>query len=173
MIRAIVAVDEKWGIGKNNDLLFHLPLDMKFFRETTLGKVVIMGSNTLKSFPGGKPLPKRTNVVLYPGGEKRDDCVIVESLDEMREVLRSYVDEDIYVIGGAMFYRTMLPYCGEALVTKVNADGGAQVFFENLDEKPGWECVKATAPIETEDVLIRFTIYRNRDVRDFFQTNQE
>lgn len=173
MIRAIVAVDEKWGIGKNNDLLFHLPLDMKFFRETTLGKVVIMGSNTLKSFPGGKPLPKRTNVVLYPGGEKRDDCVIVESLDEMREVLRSYVDEDIYVIGGAMFYRTMLPYCGEALVTKVNADGGAQVFFENLDEKPGWECVKATAPLETEDVLIRFTIYRNRDVRDFFQTNQD
>ena len=173
MIRAIVAVDEKWGIGKNNDLLFHLPLDMKFFRETTLGKVVIMGSNTLKSFPGGKPLPKRTNVVLYPGGEKRDDCVIVESLDEMREVLRSYVDEDIYVIGGAMFYRTMLPYCGEALVTKVNADGGAQVFFENLDKKPGWECVKATAPLETEDVLIRFTIYRNRDVRDFFQTNQD
>ena len=173
MIRAIVAVDEKWGIGKNNDLLFHLPLDMKFFRETTLGKVVIMGSNTLKSFPGGKPLPKRTNVVLYPGGEKRDDCVIVESLDEMREVLRSYVDEDIYVIGGAMFYRTMLPYCGEALVTKVNADGGAQVFFENLDEKPGWECVKATAPLETEDMLIRFTIYRNRDVRDFFQTNQD
>lgn len=173
MIRAIVAVDEKWGIGKNNDLLFHLPLDMKFFRETTLGKVVIMGSNTLKSFPGGKPLPKRTNVVLYPGGEKRDDCVIVESLDEMREVLRSYVDEDIYVIGGAMFYRTMLPYCGEALVTKVNADGGAQVFFENLDEKPGWECVKATAPLETEDVLIRFTTYRNRDVRDFFQTNQD
>lgn len=173
MIRAIVAVDEKWGIGKNNDLLFHLPLDMKFFRETTLGKVVIMGSNTLKSFPGGKPLPKRTNVVLYPGGEKRDDCVIVESLDEMREVLRSYVDEDIYVIGGAMFYRTMLPYCGEALVTKVNADGGAQVFFENLDEKPEWECVKATAPLETEDMLIRFTIYRNRDVRDFFQTNQD
>lgn len=173
MIRAIVAVDEKWGIGKNNDLLFHLPLDMKFFRETTLGKVVIMGSNTLKSFPGGKPLPKRTNVVLYPGGEKRDDCVIVESLDEMREVLRSYVDEDIYVIGGAMFYRTMLPYCGEALVTKVNADGGAQVFFENLDEKPGWECVKATAPLETEGVLIRFTTYCNRDVQDFFETNRE
>ena len=91
----------------------------------------------------------------------------------MREVLRSYVDEDIYVIGGAMFYRTMLPYCGEALVTKVNADGGAQVFFENLDEKPGWECVKATALFETEDVLIRFTTYRNRDVQDFFQTNQE
>ena len=167
MIRAIVAVDEKWGIGKNNDLLFHLPADMKFFRETTLGKVVIMGSNTLKSFPGGKPLPKRTNIVLYPGGEKRDDCVIVESLDEMRETLRKYEKEDIYVIGGAMFYRTMLPYCGEALVTKVNADGEAQVFFENLDELPEWECVKMSEPTETDGKTIRFTTYRNNAVRDF------
>ena len=169
MIRAIVAADEKWGIGKNNDLLFHLPTDMKFFRETTLNKVVIMGSNTLKSFPGGKPLPKRTNVVLYPGGEKRDDCIIVESLDELRETLKSYIDEDIYVIGGAMFYRTMLPYCGEALVTKVQADGGAEVFFENLDEKPEWECVKVTAPVETDGKTIRFTTYRNHAPQDFFQ----
>lgn len=168
MIRAIVAVDRKWGIGKNNDLLFHLPADMKFFRETTLGKVVIMGSNTLKSFPGGKPLPKRTNVVLYPGGEKRDDCIIVDSPDEMREALKNYIDEDIFVIGGAMFYHTMLPYCGEAYVTKVDADGEAAVFFDNLDEKPEWECVKTTAPIETENIMIRFTTYRNHAPLDFF-----
>ena len=55
-MKAIVAVDKNWGIGKKNDLLFSLPEDMKFFREKTLNKVVIMGSNTLKSFPGGKPL---------------------------------------------------------------------------------------------------------------------
>ena len=168
MIRAIVAVDEKWGIGKNNDLLFHLPADMKFFRETTLGKVVIMGSNTLKSFPGGKPLPKRTNVVLYPGGEKRDDCVIVGSLDEMRDALGEYKSEDIFVIGGAMFYRTMLPYCGEAYITKVDADGDAAVFFENLDEKSEWECVKVSDPVETEGKTIRFTTYKNNAPLDFF-----
>ena len=169
MIRAIVAVDEKWGIGKKNDLLFRLPEDMKFFRATTLGKTVVMGSNTLKSFPDGKPLPKRTNIVLYPGGEKRDDCIVADSFDKLISELRQRSDEEIFVIGGAMFYRTMLPYCGEALVTKVQADGGAEVFFENLDEKPEWECVKVTAPVETDGKTIRFTTYRNQAPQDFFQ----
>ena len=79
-MNAIVAVDKNWGIGKHNDLLFHLPVDMKFFRQKTLGKVVAMGSNTVRSFPGGKPLKNRINVVLYPEGEKRADCTIVNSL---------------------------------------------------------------------------------------------
>ena len=79
-MKTIVAVDEKWGIGKNNDLLFHLPEDMRYFREKTTGKIVVMGSNTLKSFPGGKPLKNRTNVVLWPDGDTRDDCIVVKSL---------------------------------------------------------------------------------------------
>ncbi|MFR5988515.1 MAG: dihydrofolate reductase, partial [Christensenellales bacterium] len=74
-MNAIVVVDKKWGIGKNNDLLFKLPEDMKYFRQKTLNKIVVMGSNTLKSFPDGKPLKNRTNAVLFPGGEKRDDCI--------------------------------------------------------------------------------------------------
>ena len=69
-MRAIVVVDTFWGIGKGNDLLFSLPADMKHFRETTAGKVVVMGSNTLLSFPGGKPLKNRTNIVLWPGGAR-------------------------------------------------------------------------------------------------------
>ena len=94
-MQAIVAVDKKWGIGKNNDLLFSLKEDMKFFRQTTMGKIVVMGSNTLKSFPGGNPLKNRTNIVLYPGGEKREDCLVVESLDQLFEVLKNYDTEDI------------------------------------------------------------------------------
>lgn len=167
MIKAIVAVDEKWGIGKNNDLLFHLPEDMKFFRATTLNKTVVMGSNTLKSFPGGKPLPKRRNIVLYPGGEKRDDCEIVDSLDELKSVLQTIKDEEIFIIGGAMFYRTMLDYCEEILVTKVDADGEAQVFFENLDERDGWECAFVSEPVQTEGYTIRFTTYKNNKVKQF------
>lgn len=167
MIRAIVAVDKKWGIGKNNDLLFSIPEDMKFFRSTTLDKVVVMGSNTLLSFPGSKPLPRRVNIVLWPGGEKREDCTVVGSLDELKTVLKEYCDEDIYIIGGAMFYRTMLPYCDEALITKVDADGEAQVFFENLDERAEWECVKASQPIVTEGYTIRFTTYSNKNKQDF------
>ena len=137
-MKAIVAVDKKWGIGKKNDLLFSLPTDMAYFREKTLNKVVLMGSNTLKSFPGGKPLKNRTNIVLFPGGEKRDDCIIVQSLEELSLELKKYNPDEIFVVGGAMFYKTMLPYCSEVLVTKVQADGGAEVFYENLDQKPEW-----------------------------------
>ena len=166
-MKAIVAVDKNWGIGKKNDLLFSLPEDMKYFREKTLNKVVVMGSNTLKSFPGGKPLKNRTNIVLFPGGEKRDDCVIVDSLEELSAVLKGYDTEDVFIIGGAMFYKTMLPYCSEVLVTKVDADGGAEVFYENLDKLENWSCISVGDKIETNGYDIRFTVYKNSNVKQF------
>ena len=166
-MKAIVAVDKNWGIGKKNDLLFSLPEDMKFFREHTLNKVVIMGSNTLKSFPGGKPLKNRTNIVLFPGGEKREDCIIVESLEELSVKIKEFNGEDVFVIGGAMFYKTMLPYCTEVLVTKVDADGGAEVFYENLDKLSNWSCEYVSEPVETNGYTIRFTTYKNSDVKEF------
>ena len=161
-MKAIVVVDKNWGIGKNNDLLFRLPADMKHFRETTSGKVVVMGSNTLLSFPEGKPLKNRTNIVLWPGGEKRGDCTVVQSLEELFSEIKKYPPQDVFVVGGAMMYRTLLPYCEEVIATKADADGGAQVFFENLDEHPDWECVKEGEPIETNGYTIRFCTYRNR-----------
>ena len=166
-MKAIVAVDKKWGIGKKNDLLFHLPEDMKYFKEKTLNKVVVMGSNTLKSFPNGNPLKNRTNIVLFPGGEKRDDCIVVDSLDELKAELKKYPADDVYIIGGAMFYKTMLPYCTEVLATKVDADGCAEVFYENLDENPKWTCVSESAPVETNGYTIHFTVYQNSDVQEF------
>ena len=166
-MKAIVAVDKNWGIGKKNDLLFSLPEDMKFFRTTTLNKVVIMGSNTLKSFPGGKPLKNRTNIVLFPGGEKREDCIIVESLDELFSEVKKYPSDDVFVIGGAMFYKTMLPYCSEVYVTKVDADGGAEVFYENLDNLDNWSCIYESEKIETNGFEIRFTTYKNSDAKNY------
>lgn len=166
-MKAIVAVDKKWGIGKRNGLLFELPADMNFFRETTSGKVVVMGSNTLKSFPGGKPLKNRINVVLYPEGEKRDDCIVVGSMDELKSELKKYEKDDVFVIGGAMFYKTMLPYCSEVLVTKVDADGEAEVFYENLDKKPEWKCVYESEETETNGYKIKFTTYKNSKVQEF------
>lgn len=166
-MKAIVAVDKKWGIGKKNDLLFSLPADMAFFRKTTLNKIVVMGSNTLKSFPNGNPLKNRTNVVLFPGGEKRDDCIIVDSMDELKVELKKYPTDDVFIIGGAMFYKTMLPYCSEVLVTKVDADGGAEVFYENLDELPNWSCVYESESEQTNGYNIRFTTYKNSDIKDF------
>lgn len=166
-MKAIVAVDKKWGIGKKNGLLFSLPEDMKYFREKTLNKIVVMGSNTLKSFPNGKPLKNRVNIVLFPGGEKRDDCIVVDSLDELRETLKNYNTDDTFIIGGAMFYKTMLPYCSEVFVTKVDADGEAEVFYENLDKLSNWKCVSEQAPIETNGYTIKFTTYANSDVKKF------
>ena len=164
MIRAIVAVDKKWGIGKKNDLLFSLPLDMKFFRQTTLDKTVCMGYNTLLSFPNSNPLPRRKNIVLCPEGIEREDVVIVHTLADMLSELKKE-DGDVYVIGGAMFYKSMLPYCEEILVTKVDADGDAEVFYENLDENKDFECVKIGEPIETNGYNIQFTTYKNKAVK--------
>ncbi len=166
-MKAIVAVDKNWGIGKKNDLLFSLPEDMKYFREKTLNKVVIMGSNTLKSFPNGKPLKNRTNIVLFPGGEKREDCTVVDSIEELKQVLKNYNPDDMFVIGGAMFYKTMLPYCTEVYVTKVDADGGAEVFYENLDKLPNFTCEVLSDVINTNGYDIRFTVYKNSKALEF------
>lgn len=167
-MKAIVAVDKYWGIGKNNDLLFDLPSDMKFFRNMTLNKVVVMGSNTLKSFPSGNPLKNRVNIILYPGGEKRSDCIIIDSMEELREELKKYPYDDIFIIGGAMFYRTMLPYCDTVYVTKVEDDGKATVFYENLDKKQNWKCTDSSDEIEENGLIFRFTTYKNNDTKDFF-----
>ena len=165
-MKAIVAVDRNWGIGKNNSLLFSLPEDMKFFRETTRGKVVVMGANTLKSFPNGAPLKNRINVVLTSGGEK-EGCITVSSLTELSEKLADYPAEDVYIIGGARFYSTMLPYCSEALVTKVDAEAEADAFFDNLDVKPEWSLLKESPAVETGGHKIKFTVYRNSKALPF------
>lgn len=160
MIRAIVAVDEKWGIGKKNGLLFDLPLDMKFFRETTSGKTVCMGYNTLLSFPNGKPLKNRKNIVICPEGITGDGFIAVHDMPEMLETI-SKEDGDVYVIGGAYFYKSMLPYCDEVLVTKVKADGNAEVFFENLDEREDFELKEEGEELQTNGYTIKFTKYKN------------
>ena len=164
MIYAIVHADKEWGIGKGNDMMFSLPADMKFFRTTTMGHTVVMGGNTLRSFPGQKPLKNRTNIVLSRG-TVRDDCVIVRDYDELKNEMKQRENEDIYVIGGGAIYKELLPYCHGALVTKVDAVGGAEVFFPNLDEHPDFVCVDEGTPIDDNGYTIRFTTYKNNNVK--------
>lgn len=161
MIISILSVDNKYGIGKNNGLLFHLPLDMKFFRETTKGHVVFMGENTLLSFPESKPLKNRVNVVLSQDKTHNyEGCVNVHDFDEFIKILKEKgKDEDVFVIGGASIYRQTLPYVDKVLLTKVNADGGATVFFPNLDEDPKFKCIDEGSPIKDGEYEIRFTTY--------------
>lgn len=170
-MKTIFAVDKKWGLGKNNDLLFNLKADMRHFVENTRGKVVVMGSNTLLSFPGGMPLKNRVNIVLNPNGEQSDadakGYVLVKSLDELFNEIKKYDADNVYVVGGAMMYRTMLPYCDTAIVTKVDADGDAQVFHQNLDELPDWHLTSQSNPIDDNGYSIRFCTYKNDNVKPY------
>ena len=116
----IVAVDENWAIGKDNKLLVSIPSDMKFFRETTTGKVVVMGRKTLESFPNGLPLKNRTNIVLTRNRDYQvKDAIVVHSVPELLVKLDKYSSEDVYVIGGDSVYQELLPYCDVAHVTKI------------------------------------------------------
>ena len=136
----IVAVDKNWAIGNGNKLLVSIPQDMKFFRETTMGKVVVMGRKTLESFPGGQPLKKRTNIVITRDKNYNvKDAIVVHSVEEALEELKNYNSEDVYVIGGESIYRQMLPYCKVAHVTKIDHAYEADTYFPNLDEMKEWQ----------------------------------
>jgi dihydrofolate reductase len=164
MIYAIVHADKEWGIGKGNDMMFSLPKDMKFFRETTLGHTVVMGGKTIRSFPNQKPLKNRVNIVLSRG-QVRDDCIIVPSYEALKAEMKNRENEDIFIIGGGEIYKALLPYCHGAYVTKVDAVGGAEVFFPNLDENVDFICVDEGEPIDDNGYTIRFTKYENKNVQ--------
>lgn len=163
MIISILNCDNKWGIGKRNGLLFSLPLDMKFFRETTKGHVVCMGENTLLSFPNSKPLKNRTNIVLSKDIDHNyEDVINVHSFEEFLSKIKEYSqNNDVYIIGGASIYNQTLPYVDKVLLTKVSEDGGAEVFFTNLDELDNFKCVNEGEPINDNGHIIRFTTYIN------------
>jgi Dihydrofolate reductase len=141
----IVAVDKNWAIGCNNKLLTSIPADMKFFRETTTGKVVVMGRRTLESFPSGQPLKNRTNIVLTSDKQcEVKDAIVVHTIEALRELLKGYNSEDIFIIGGESVYRQMLPYCDIAYVTKIDYAYAADTYFPNLDEKEEWALTGVT-----------------------------
>ena len=136
----IAAVDKNWAIGRNNKLLVSIPDDMKFFRQTTTGKVVVMGRKTLESFPNGKPLKNRVNIVLTKDSNYAvEGAAIVHDLDELHEELKKYSSEDIYVIGGESIYRQLVDECDVAHITKIDFEYEADSWFPNLDEKPEWQ----------------------------------
>lgn len=159
----IVAVDKNWAIGCNNELLVSIPADMKFFRQTTTGKVVVMGRKTLESFPNGMPLKNRTNIVLTTSQNyKAEGAVIVHSMEELLEELKKYNSEDIYVIGGDSIYRQMLPYCDLAHVTKIDHAYQADAFFPNLDEKPQWQIIDDSEEQTYFDLEYQFLLYQQK-----------
>lgn len=166
----IACVDENWGIGKNGDLLFSIKGDMKFFRETTLGKTVVMGRKTLLSFPGSNPLKNRRNIVLTKNRDfSCEDAEIVHSTEELSALLKNdKADSDnIFVIGGAQIYNALYKFCKTAYITKVSADGNADVFIKDLDKEQDWKVVSKSQSFCENGLEYTFYTYENSSPESF------
>ena len=165
-MNAIVVVDQNWAIGRDNDLLFSLPTDMKRFRSLTLGGTVILGRRTLDSFPGGRPLPKRRNIVITHCPDfSREGAETVSSLAAMREATAGTPPDQLWVIGGGSVYTALLSRCRRVYLTKVDAAAPeADTFFPNLDKLPGWEVEHAGDPITENGITFSFIEYINRNL---------
>lgn len=165
-MNAIVAVDANWAIGRNGDLLFSLPTDMKRFRTLTMGGTVIMGRKTLDSFPGGKALPRRRNIVITRTADfQRENTEVVASPEAAVELAAGTEDDKLWVIGGGSIYAALLPRCKRVYLTKTdNAAGDADTFFPNLDALPGWEVEHVGETVEENGVTYRFIEYVNTNL---------
>lgn len=158
-MKLIASADNNWAIGKDNKLLYHAPADMKFFKNTTTGGVVIMGRKTLESLPGAKPLPNRVNIIVTTN--KNFTCegaVICHSREAVLDAVKEYDTDKVFVMGGASIYSLFLPDCDTALITKFDAETpDADTYLENLDENSRWK-LSETSPTEEHNGL-RFRFY--------------
>ncbi|MDR1028173.1 MAG: dihydrofolate reductase [Clostridiales Family XIII bacterium] len=168
-IRAIAATDSAWGIGKDGALLARLPGDLRYFREKTLGGILVMGRRTLESLPGGRPLDGRKTIVLTHNADfVAEGAIAAHSLSELAEAIGRLRAEDggdrpdVFIAGGAVVYEELLPYTDSCLITRMDGNFGADAFFPNLDEDEGFSLTWEDAPIEENGVPYRFTEYSRR-----------
>lgn len=162
-MKSIVAVDNNWGIGKGGGMCVSLPGDLKYFREQTVGKIVVMGRATFEALPGKEPLSDRVNIVLSRNpGFQRQDCIVCRSMGGLFKVLESYNMEDVFIIGGEAVYRQFGPYCNAHLVTKIDGAFDADRHYENLYERGDLELVWESEVHNDGGVEYRFTEYRRK-----------
>lgn len=163
-MKAIVAVDNHWGIGYKGNLLVSLPEDQKdVFRRYTLGNTVVLGRKTLDTFPGSRPLKGRKNIVLSRNAHLHaEGALVLHSVDELKEYMHRHMEEQVFIIGGEEIYRILLPLCDEVIVTRIDACFEADAFFPNLDIHPDFIETDQTDPI-TSVKGYRFRIFRYRN----------
>lgn len=161
-MNCIVNVDQNWGIGKEDRLLFAISADLKRFRALTTGKIVVLGRKTLATFPGGKPLKNRRNIILSRDRDLQiEGAEVYHSVEEVLHALHSVPDDEICIIGGSSIYDAFLPYCTRAQITKTLADGNADRFFPDLDKASGWEADTESEVLEENGMRFRYIDYRN------------
>lgn len=167
----IVAVDREWGIGNKGKLLARVWGDLQNFRKLTEGKVVIYGYNTLATFPKGKALKKRANILLTRKENfSAEDITVANSIENLLEITKKYNDDELFVIGGESVYRQLLEYCNRAYVTKFAASFKKDAYMPNLDLDTDWQCTDISqamySDIETdshEGMEYRFLTYERKN----------
>ncbi len=160
-MKLIAVVDENWGIGRYGGLLFRLPPDLKHFKQITMGGVLIMGRKTLESLPGGNPLPERTHIILTRGATLPEGCIPCPGLEALPKLINAFAKRKIFVAGGAQIYQALFPYCEEALITHVYADGKPDRYLPNLAERPDWSLADC-GPRETyQELTYAYATYKN------------
>lgn len=165
----ILAADRKWAIGKDNDLLIHLPGDLKYFKKMTTGKAVIMGRKTLESLPGGKPLPNRRNIILtrskdfeVPGAE------VFHSIEDVLQLIKSgkLESDETFIIGGAEIYKQMMPHCDKFYITKIDAELPADCYFVDLDQIEDLKITWRAPAEEYQGTKYQYVLYEREKIAD-------
>jgi len=167
-MKLVVAVDREWGIGYKGELLARVRADLRYFQSLTKGNVVILGSKTLATFPGGRILKDRVNLVLSRKPDySPEGAIVLHSMDELFEELKKYDTDSVFVIGGSNVYHQLLPYCDTAYVTKFDKSFEKDAFFDNLDQSDEWELASegetqiSNPETDTEsDMPFRFCTYK-------------
>ena len=157
MISAIVAVDNDWGIGSNGDLLEHIPEDLKYFKQLTTDKVVVMGRKTWDSLPT-KPLPNRCNIVITSTPHHSSEANFWSF--ETTKLFMEQNNLDFFVIGGGQIYKELLPLCDRVYATKIdNCHECVDTYFPNLDELDDWAPASCSPIYEYKDFTYQFWQY--------------
>ena len=158
-MNVIVAVDENWAIGKDGDQLCYIPADLKRFQKLTTGHPVLLGRKTLATFPGGRPLKNRRNLIL---SSQQDFAPEGGEVFHTLESALAAAPADTFVIGGESVYRQALDRCDTAYVTKIQKAFPADRYFPDLDADPAWIIAETEGPYEHEGLTYFYVTYRRK-----------
>jgi len=165
-MKAIAAVDNNWGIGYKGGLLVSLPEDQRdTFKKFTLGNTIVYGRKTLETFPGQRLLPGRTNIILSRNPDyRKEGAIVLHSVDDVLAYSREHREDEIFVIGGEEVYRSLLPFCAAAIISRIAFSFEADAFFPNLETDPDWketDCSEVIHSIKGYD----FTVHQYLNLR--------
>lgn len=156
MISIIVAVSEDWGIGKDNELLWHISEDLKRFKRLTTGNTVVMGKKTWESLPR-RPLPGRKNIVLTDNlKENIENAITCYSIENA--LSKCFLEEEIFIIGGGSVYRQFMPLADRLYITHVHKNAPADIYFPEIDLKI-WKVTEEEEFLSDEGIPYTYTVY--------------